>query len=212
MKVFIVGSYQNDYHRMFTTRGWKIVSELKDSDLVQFTGGEDVGPKLYGHARHRLTRSNPVRDYMEQIVFHRARHENIPMAGICRGAQFLNVMCGGKMWQHSEGHTTGRHMVRDLIENFEFEATSTHHQIMMPHDEGLIVAVSNEATVKEKASDAGVASFITRYGKEDDPEVVYYMDQACLCFQPHPEFPTQKELQDIYFYYLEAYLELGVKY
>src|SRR3546814_3238996 len=33
-----------------------------------------------------------------------ARRMHKPMAGICRGGQFLNVMCGGSMIQHVEGH------------------------------------------------------------------------------------------------------------
>ncbi len=51
--VFIVDSkgFSNDsiqYLNMFVRSGWTISKTIKDADLIQFTGGLDMNPKLYG--------------------------------------------------------------------------------------------------------------------------------------------------------------------
>ena len=73
-------------------------------DIVQFTGGEDVSPYLYKAEPHTYTQFNPRRDAWEIEQFERAQQEGCVMAGICRGSQFLNVMCGGTLHQHINGH------------------------------------------------------------------------------------------------------------
>ena len=113
------------------------------------------------------------------------------MVGICRGGQFLNVMNGGKMWQHVTHHA-GNHMARIEIPPYNagnkrrtIEVTSTHHQMMIPTDDALVLATADVALEKHKAS-------YSKLGKggdiDPDTEVIFYDDTNCLCFQPHPEF------------------------
>lgn len=104
--------------------------------LVHFTGGEDVSPELYGETSPKnMCGSNRARDDYELKIFQIALKKNIPMYGICRGAQFLNVMLGGKMVHHLGGHGGVHH---DIILNTEsivpnrLSVTSTHHQMMIP--------------------------------------------------------------------------------
>jgi gamma-glutamyl-gamma-aminobutyrate hydrolase PuuD len=192
---------------MFTENDWEEVDKIINADLVQFVGGHDVSPDLYGQASHKATYSNIVRDKREAAIFKTCRDYGTPMAGICRGGQFLNVMCGGSMWQDIDGHANGKsHGVLDLDTEDVFDATSTHHQQMIEGTRGKVLAIATESTRKEKMSVDGNLIWL-RQGKESnewDVEVVHYPDAQVLCFQPHPEFPGVPKLRDTYFDYLNS--------
>jgi carbamoylphosphate synthase small subunit len=132
-----------------------------------------------------------------------------PMAGICRGGQFLNVMCGGKLWQHADNHATnGTHQISDIVNKFKFYGTSTHHQIMVPAKKSLLVGVAAESNLKERMGKGESKPFQFFCKKGVDPEIIFYEDQKAFCFQPHPEFPNHSKLKSQYFWYLQKYLNL----
>ncbi|HXQ29330.1 MAG TPA: gamma-glutamyl-gamma-aminobutyrate hydrolase family protein [Gemmatimonadales bacterium] len=69
------------------------------SGLV-LTGGEDVAPGLYGAPPHpKLEETDPVRDALEVALIGAASERGIPVLGICRGLQILNVALGGTLYQ-----------------------------------------------------------------------------------------------------------------
>lgn len=70
-------------------------------DGLILAGGADVDPASYGAASHERTgATRPERDRFELGLAHRAIERGIPVLGICRGAQMLNVACGGTLHQH----------------------------------------------------------------------------------------------------------------
>lgn len=185
-KVYIVGGPEGGYGLMFKNAGWELAPHLLDADMVQFTGGEDVTPYLYGEDPHRTTYSSARRDYEEAGYFAIAQRLGKPMSGICRGGQFLNVMSGGSMYQHVNKHATGeRHILRDTVTLKELSVSSTHHQMMRKGPGGELIAVAFEGGFKQSMEDGKV---VNSDGGEADTEVVYYKDTKSLCFQPHPEF------------------------
>lgn len=177
------------------------------ADFIQFTGGSDVNPELYGELPHRKTQFlNPMRDTIESMIFKSAVSRKIPMAGICRGAQFLNVMNMGSLWQDVDGHAlSGTHIISDLETFKEIKATSTHHQMMRPTGDAHIVAIASESTVKHSMH--GEIPISTREEDAEDPEVVFYPDTKSLCFQPHPE---QRGHEDLKLYFRELLERKGV--
>jgi putative glutamine amidotransferase len=73
---------------------------LAGVDGVLFTGGEDVDPARYGAARHpALGAVSAERDCTELALFAAARRRGLPVLGICRGIQLVNVAMGGTLWQ-----------------------------------------------------------------------------------------------------------------
>lgn len=78
-----------------------VLAQLADTcDGFLFTGGQDVGPALYGGADPGLcAEQSPERDAMEQRLLALARSQDKPVLGICRGIQFLNAALGGTLWQ-----------------------------------------------------------------------------------------------------------------
>ena len=70
-------------------------------DALVLTGGSDVDPELYGQEPHAETdRPAVTRDAFELALLHCARERGLPVLGICRGAQVLNVALGGSLHQH----------------------------------------------------------------------------------------------------------------
>ncbi|KIF02296.1 glutamine amidotransferase [Streptomyces sp. RSD-27] len=70
-------------------------------DAIVLTGGEDVDPALYGAAPHPRT-GPPVRerDAWELAVLAAGLARDIPVLGVCRGMQLMNVHAGGTLIQH----------------------------------------------------------------------------------------------------------------
>ena len=62
-------------------------------------GGDDVSPEHYGHDIRAKVRPNPERDRLEIDWIHRALDAGLPLLGICRGAQLINVVLGGTLHQ-----------------------------------------------------------------------------------------------------------------
>jgi gamma-glutamyl-gamma-aminobutyrate hydrolase PuuD len=182
---------------MFIKEGWAIVTNPADADLIQFTGGSDVTPSYYGAAKHARTWNDPERDAVEADIFH--KYSDKPMAGICRGGQFLNVMHGGSMWQHINGHMAWHNV--DWEDGNKYLMSSDHHQMMRPTDKAHIIATAFLSSFRE-----------TEDGKNVDPdfediEVVYY--DGALCYQPHPEYVGPgHDCYDQYFVLLKQYLSL----
>jgi len=179
-RVYIVHS-DTFYHNMWVRLGCEVVDSLLEADIVQFTGGEDVSPELY-HENNVASYNNTDRDAAEVAVFREAVRLGKLMVGICRGGQFLNVMSGGSMWQHCDGHTR-THRVLDIKTGEHYTCTSTHHQMMRASDEGELVCVAYPKIGSNFICDGDTAESV-----EDEVECVWYEHTKCLCFQPHPEW------------------------
>lgn len=193
-KFYVVGGGL-EYIRLLYNLGYDGAKGVDDADIILFTGGEDVDPALYGEIPLDKTRFSRLRDEKEKAIFEVAVERGIPMVGICRGGQFLNVMNGGKMWQHVTNHCVRSHPMRIEIPPFNgktdkrrvISVTSTHHQMMIPTEEAIIIGTACEAFEKQKPH--YLATGAPRW-ENPDIEVVFYDDTHCLCFQPHPEFAS----------------------
>lgn len=190
-RVYVVGG-GFEYIRLMYKLNCDGAKGLDDADVVLFTGGEDVNPELYGEICMTKTCFSRSRDDKEQAIYKEALRREIPMVGICRGGQFLNVMNGGRMWQHVTHHA-GNHKAFVQVAPFlkgkkprEVEVTSTHHQMMIPAKHGMVLLTALESL--EKMGPA--LSKVGKNEKDPDTEVVFYDDTNCLCFQPHPEFSS----------------------
>ncbi|MGP6138627.1 gamma-glutamyl-gamma-aminobutyrate hydrolase family protein [Jeotgalibaca sp. A127] len=69
-------------------------------DALILSGGHDVDPELYGEEPHRnLTLTFPKRDAFDFALYEAAIEKGIPVLGVCRGLQLINVYHGGSLYQ-----------------------------------------------------------------------------------------------------------------
>jgi putative glutamine amidotransferase len=143
-------------------------------------GGIDVEPERYGEVTlpHAGVETSPERDAMEWNLLDAAREANVPVWGVCRGLQVLNVYLGGSLWQdlptqwpsqidHSVSDTPDvlAHTVQviepgaPLGERLTHDVplvNSRHHQAVKRLGDGLVpVALSPDGLVEAAFLDGG---------------------------------------------------------
>lgn len=154
--------------------------------LVVFTGGADISPSLYGHKESRQTWCTARRDVYEVMAFRRARKHDLPIAGICRGAQFLCAMAGGTLFQHVTGHT-GRNHTMMTWDGRVIHVTSTHHQMQNPPRDAEVLGWSEKRLS---------SCYIGPDDEEVEPpdreyECVHYPNIKAVGMQYHPEMMSE---------------------
>jgi putative glutamine amidotransferase len=143
-------------------------------DGLIFTGGSDVDPGFYGREPH--PRLGPIvrgRDEFELRMARLAVSRGVPILGICRGMQLLNVALGGSLEQHLETevaglrHGSGTHVpefhevevldreLGDLVGS-RVTVNSLHHQAVLDLSDDLRAAACSPDGVLEAA--VGIAN------------------------------------------------------
>ena len=77
-------------------------------DGLLLPGGVDIEPSTFGEARHPLLRhTDPPRDIVELQLARWALDEGMPVLGLCRGLQILNIAAGGTLYQDVQAQRYG---------------------------------------------------------------------------------------------------------
>lgn len=164
--------------------------ELTDvNSILVVWGGSDINPELYGHPRSNTTYPGGKRDVLEWALMKRAVELNIPIIGVCRGAQMLCALAGGYLLQDVRNHG-GRHLI-NTSDGQSIMVNSIHHQMMEPSmtDHELLAWVERNQSP-------------TYIWKDDqqwippenwkEPEFVYYTKVRGFAIQWHPEMMAEK--------------------
>lgn len=115
-------------------------------DALCLTGGEDVEPARYRAAADPRTETiDTARDALELELLATARERGLPVLGICRGFQVINVAYGGSLIQHLEGHREANGPIAPHIAvaargsklaaacgEAPFSVNARHHQAVAP--------------------------------------------------------------------------------
>ncbi len=73
---------------------------LDGCDALLLAGGSDISPSHYGEEPiNEERKGDPYRDKYEIELFHLAAERHMPIFGVCRGLQLINVALGGSLWQ-----------------------------------------------------------------------------------------------------------------
>ncbi len=120
-------------------------------DGLLLPGGADLDPALYGEQPHPAVAVEEVRDDLELEAWSAARRRGVPVFGVCRGFQAINVFSGGTLVQHLEGHDSPTHapeahalhldpasrlagILGETDPLLRAEVNSYHHQAVRPAD------------------------------------------------------------------------------
>lgn len=88
--------------------GTPIDQALAGVDGLLLTGGDDVAPNRYGEPPHpAVVPVDEARDEFELGLIASARQQNLPILGICRGIQVMNVASGGTLIQDIPSQVAG---------------------------------------------------------------------------------------------------------
>ena len=148
-------------------------SSLGDLDGLLLPGGWDVNPALYGEEPDpKVGDIDPELDETELTLFKDARQKQLPVLGICRGQQVINVAMGGTLLQHLEGHEVRAYGRKHLAhrasvdpaselgraaEGKEIQVNSLHHQAVGTLAPGLKqTATGEDGTVEGLETDDGL--------------------------------------------------------
>ncbi|HEU5476046.1 MAG TPA: gamma-glutamyl-gamma-aminobutyrate hydrolase family protein [Actinophytocola sp.] len=161
-------------------------------DALVLAGGPDLDPASYRHDPHPETgRPRPERDAAELTLLHAALRAGLPVLGVCRGMQVLNVALGGTLSQHlpdllgTADHlpgpgTFGRVPVKIAPDSrlagvlgHEVEVDCHHHQAVDALGTGLVpVAWAGDGSVEAvELPGAGFAVGIQWHPEEDSADV-----------------------------------------
>jgi len=84
----------------FTTNKEVIISQAQLIDGLILSGGHDINPYNYGQEpSQKIGEIFPERDIYEMILLEESKKRDIPILGICRGFQLINVAAGGTLYQ-----------------------------------------------------------------------------------------------------------------
>lgn len=158
-------------------------------DAVIVAGGPDVDPAVYGEPRDaRSGPPAPERDRWEAAVLRAALERGTPLLGVCRGMQLLNVVLGGTLVQHLDGHTGtpgrfGEHRVTPVDGTRLARLLPEPHAVPTYHHQA-VDRLGAGLTVSAHADDGTVEAVET--GSAGGPFV--------LGIQWHPEAGTDRRL------------------
>ena len=148
-------------------------SELPEVDGLLLPGGWDVDPSLYGEPEdEKLGPIDRELDDAELRMFDQARRRDLPVLGICRGQQVINVAMGGTLVQHLDDHDVRGHGRSHLAHSIhvdpgselaraagehQIRVNSFHHQAVKRLAGGLHESArGDDGTVEGVESDDGL--------------------------------------------------------
>jgi len=155
-------------------------SALDGCDGLLLTGGEDIDPSWYGaDPSPLLSPPSQERDLFELALFAVARQRDLPILGICRGIQLINVALGGTLFQDLPSERPGRvdhspaaardarsHLIRlapgsrvaAALGGSQATVNSVHHQAIKDLAPGLVATGwSDDSSIEAAESPPGTS-------------------------------------------------------
>ena len=147
---------------------------LVDIDGLLLTGGPDIDPIHYDEEPHETTDINTARDALELPLCEWAMKKDLPVFGICRGIQIMNVAKGSSLYQDIPSQFTDRlkhkitvntsdtwhdikvqpdSLLNEITGDTIAEVNSRHHQSLKVIGEGFTVTAQSEDGIIEAIED-----------------------------------------------------------
>lgn len=179
--------------------------EHDEIDGLLLTGGGDINPAVYKQPRHKNVYGiNDDRDLVDLLALTAALERDIPVMGICRGHQMLNVAFGGTLHQH----------IGDIKTSYVDHGGGAEHLVKAAQGsrldqafEGLprrVVSIHHQAVAR--VADGFVA---TGWANDGIVEAIESVEGWMLGVQFHPEMAHQWRAQQRIF---DSFIDAAAKY
>ncbi|MYA68685.1 gamma-glutamyl-gamma-aminobutyrate hydrolase family protein, partial [Candidatus Poribacteria bacterium] len=183
-------------------------------------GGGDIDPNIYGEEKHCKTKNvNRAKDEFEKALFRKAMKKDMPVFGICRGIQIMNVERGGSLYQDIPKQIKD-HLTHQDLEKFcdpwhpikiqpdsqlnqstdesIAEVTSSHHQAVKVIGKGLVVAAQSKDGIIEAME----------YPSKEFVIGVQYHPERMWIDKNRPELGLREHAEKLF----KAFINAGVKF
>jgi putative glutamine amidotransferase len=188
------------------------MEDMLQCDGFMLTGGVDVHPSMYDGAEQYSNMPNTFqqdRDHFESKIYRHAQERKLPVLGICRGLQLVNILEGGKLIQdlgekknmvHRKTDVDKKHgvdikascLLNKICGVLSGEVNSAHHQCINP--------LSLPSSLKAVA-----------FSEDQTIEAIEYSDASnkgfMLCVQWHPERMDNKTTNPLSINIKKAFLD-----
>ena len=179
------------FNKIFGGR-YKVINTAEDVTeevgAVLFWGGEDISPALYKREGNMYNNGPSLpskRDQIEWAVMQHCSTNNIPMIGVCRGAQLMCAFAGGELYQHVPQHLYSNHPV--TCRGIDYvNVRADHHQMMCPPADAVVLGWSTNKMAQGYYNEQ--STFVSFPVGFKEPEIVFFPEIKGLGFQPHPEW------------------------
>lgn len=186
---------------VYVPYGSDVDAVVENLDGVLMTGGDDINPSCYGQQRGPDTQaSDDLRDDFEFAILAAAKRKELPLLGICRGLQVLNVATSGTINQHVPEHAFVDGPPDAIVHSVSFDPTSTLFRIY---------GASLEVNSLHHQSLAEIGSDLVVTGKSEDGsvEALEHRDLPMIGVQWHPEMMQGRAHDPIFTWLVQAATE-----
>ena len=189
------GPLDGSHFNQLFDKVYKVINTADDVTenvgAVLFWGGTDISATLYKRKANSYNQGPSLpskRDLVEWETMQRCIEKDIPMIGVCRGAQLLCVFAGGELYQHVPQHLSSNHPVTCRGIDY-FNVRADHHQMMCPPPEAVVLGWSTNKIASGYYDENNMYTSFPVGFKE--PEIVFFPDIKALGIQPHPEWMVE---------------------
>ena len=172
-------------------------ASVRSMDALVIGGGNDISPEHFGGDLSAKVKSDPKRDLLEIECIRWALSHGVPLLGICRGAQLINVVLGGTLHQdirHLRKRTSNRpgllptkrvrldpdSLVAGVCGAGALRVNSLHHQAVRRPGTGLAVVGWDRDEIVQAVECAGDRPVI---GVQWHPEYMLYLPSQFALFR-----------------------------
>jgi putative glutamine amidotransferase len=182
-------------------------------DGLLLSGGADLDPTLYRQPVAGSIDIEPGRDALELAAWLAAKERSLPVLGVCRGVQAINVFAGGSLIQHLEGHTSTAWPSKDVKRHpLRVSSASRMARILRPNDPGgVVLSVNSYHHQGFRADQLAAGLVVSGTAPHPEGELVEAIesagsDQLLLGVQCHPERTesTPPEFARLWAFFVDA--------
>ena len=186
---------------------------FESMDGLLLSGGVDIHPSRYGQPVDGSREIEPGRDELEWQAWQAARARRLPVLGICRGLQAINVFSGGSLVQHVEGHAKAQYPDQPVHRHpLRLAGSSRLARILRPRDPvGGVLTVNSYHHQAVRAADLAPGLAIAGSSPHPGGELVEALESAdpaelVIGLQCHPERTetTPPEFSRLWAFFVDA--------
>ncbi|WP_144391867.1 gamma-glutamyl-gamma-aminobutyrate hydrolase family protein [Pleionea sediminis] len=167
----------------------------QEIDGLIISGGDDIHPEHYGDPENERSRYDPERDRLEMTMLENYLESGIPILGICRGSQLLNIVAKGSLYSDIR---PDRKMTPNKYTAFPVKEVEVSEESQLGHcvtPSKLVVNSLHNQAVKKLGDDL----IVTARDADGFVQAIEHKERFIVGVQWHPEYlPYLSSQRDIF--------------